>query len=68
MTEHQTLTLICHNCKEITNQIKVYDYYTTDFKRIWENSTNYCLECYQKQKETQKRIIKESGEIKGFKI
>ena len=68
MTDSQVVTLICQNCKQITNQIEVYEYYTTEFKRILENSTNYCLECYQKQKETQQRMIKETGEIKGFRI
>ena len=70
MTESQIITLTCENqdCNKITNKIKVFEEYATDLRRIIKNSNNYCLECHQEIKERERRIIKETGEIKGFKL
>ncbi|CFW93306.1 protein of unknown function [endosymbiont DhMRE of Dentiscutata heterogama] len=68
MTNSQLITFTCETCEKITNRIKVYEYYKDDLKRIMGHSNNYCQDCYQTQVEQNKVIVKNTGEIKGFKL
>ena len=67
MTESQIVTLICEEVEcQITLKVKAFDYYAENLKRITKYSNIYCLECYQKKKDNERRLIKETGKIKGF--